>query len=118
MERICQKCGKTYASRQSLWNHKKYCKGGTKQHSFLAGSQNHQPSLAEKKPVNSKISALIDATDDSASADIPTFDGAEFSGEKPLSDETLFKMMEMLKIPHENRAHILKEEFARKNTTL
>ena len=53
-----------------------------------------------------------------ASADIPTFDGAEFSGEKPLSDETLFKMMEMLKIPHENRAHILKEEFARKNTTL
>ena len=61
MKRICQKCGKTYASRQSLWNHKKYRKGGTKQHSFLAGSQNHQPSLAEKKPVNSKISALIDA---------------------------------------------------------
>ena len=61
MGRICQKCDKTYASRQSLWNHKKYCKGGTKHHSFLAGSQNYQPSLAEKKPVNSKISALIDA---------------------------------------------------------
>ena len=24
----CQKCGKTYSSRQSLWNHKKSCKGG------------------------------------------------------------------------------------------
>ena len=61
MERICQKCDKTYSSRQSLCNHKKYCKGGTKHHSFLARSQNQQLNLAEKKPVNPKISALVDA---------------------------------------------------------
>ena len=41
-------------------------------------------------------------------SDIPTFDGAEFSGEK--SDETLIKIMDMLNIPPENRAQILKEE--------
>ena len=41
---------------------------------------------------------------------IPTFDGAEFSGEKPKSEKTLVKIMDMLKIPHENRAQILKEE--------
>ena len=61
MKRICQTCHKTYSSRQPLWNHKKYCKGETKHHSFLARSQNQQPSLVEKKPVNPKISALIDA---------------------------------------------------------
>ena len=45
MERICQKCHKTCSSWQSLWNHKKYCKGGTKHHSFqsqdsIVGHQN------------------------------------------------------------------------------
>ena len=45
MGRICQKCHKTYSSRESLWNHKKYCKGGAKHHSFqsqdsIVGYQN------------------------------------------------------------------------------
>ena len=35
---------------------------------------------------------------------IPTFDGAEFCGDKPLSDETLLRMMEMLDVPHDKRA--------------
>ena len=43
-------------------------------------------------------------------SDIPTFDGAEFSGEKPKSDETLLNLMKMLRIPHEYRARFLKEE--------
>ena len=42
-------------------------------------------------------------------SEIPTFDGAEFCGEKPLSDETLLKMMEMLSVPHNRRARILKK---------
>ena len=33
MERKCGKCYKTYASRQSLWNHRKIC-GGKKKSSF------------------------------------------------------------------------------------
>ena len=94
MERICQKCHKTYSSRQSLWNHKKYCKGGTNHHSFLAKSQNQQPIkkprdhdtlatiLSEKreqnqqhsKTLNPKISALADSIIDEepSSKDKPT----------------------------------------------
>ena len=45
-----------------------------------------------------------------ASKDIQTFEEAEFSGVKLLTDETLLRMMEMMKITHENRARILKLE--------
>ena len=35
---------------------------------------------------------------------------AEFSGVQPLSEETLLRMMEMMKMTYENRARILKLE--------
>ena len=53
---------------------------------------------------------MDDDNEINAPSDIPTFDGAEFSGEKPKSEKTLVKIMDMLKIPNENRAEILKEE--------
>ena len=43
-------------------------------------------------------------------SDIATFEGAEYAGEKPKSEKSLVKIMDKLKIPHENRAQILKEE--------
>ena len=66
-------------------------------------------------PILSKTSMDDDEIDglqgiENSPSDIPTFDGAEFSGEKPKSEKTLVKIMDMLKIPHENRAQILKEE--------
>ena len=42
--------------------------------------------------------------------DIPIFDGAEYLGEKPKSEKTLGKIVDMLKILHENQAQILKED--------
>ena len=42
--------------------------------------------------------------------EIPTFDGAEFCGEKSVSRETLYKMMEMLNIPEERREEIPSKE--------
>ena len=39
--------------------------------------------------------------------DIPTFDGAEFCGDKPLTDYTFLRMMEMLNVPPERRARNL-----------
>ena len=49
MRRICRKCHKTYASRQSLWNHKKYCKGETKHYSFVTKKEQNQQ---HKKALN------------------------------------------------------------------
>ena len=47
------------------------------------------------------------------------FEEAEFSGVKLLSEETLLRMMEMMKITYENRARILKLEkrFHQKSVT-
>ena len=38
---------------------------------------------------------------ESPDRDIPTFDGAEFCGDKPLSDDTLLRMMENLAVSPE-----------------
>ena len=56
---------------------------------------------------------------DEADDDISTFDRAEFCGDKPLSRQTLERMMKMLKVPKHrwNRiaTDILKEEQVKKN---
>ena len=97
MGRICGKCSKTYSSRQSLYNHRKYCAAS------LARK------ISEKTKVRRKL--FIDSfKNDYGKSDIPTFDGAEFIGKKPKSDATLLNLMKVLRIPHEYRARDLKEE--------
>ena len=59
---------------------------------------------SETRPKKRKVDCLQE------SKDIPTFEEAEFSGVKLLTDETLLRMMEMMKITYENRARILKLE--------
>ena len=59
---------------------------------------------SETRPKKRKADCLQD------SKDIPTFEEAEFSGVKSLSEETLLRMMEMMKITYENRFRILKLE--------
>ena len=59
---------------------------------------------SETRPKKRKVDCLQE------SKDIQTFEEAEFSGVKLLTDETLLRMMEMMKITHENRARILKLE--------
>ena len=111
MERICEKCDKAYSSRQSLYNHRKYCKGGNVKIPSQDGSEEIvlASKISEKAKVRRKlfIDSLVSGKDRS---DIPTFDGEEFSGEKPKSDGTLVNLMKMLRIPHEYRARFLKEE--------
>ena len=53
-------------------------------------------------PTSSKTSKL--SMNDS---EIPVFDGAEFCGDKPLSDDTLLRMMENLGVPPDRRARNL-----------
>ena len=100
MERICQKCGKTYASRQSLWNHKKYCKKNKENEGDAVGASDSR--MTETRPKKRKVDCLQESN--------PTFEEAEFSGVKPLSEEALLRMMEMMKMTYENRARILKLE--------
>ena len=59
---------------------------------------------SETRPKKRKADCLQE------SKDIPTFEEAEFSGVKSLSEETLLRMMEMMKITYENRFRILKLE--------
>ena len=98
MGRICQMCDKTYSSRQSLWNHKKYCKKNKENEGDAVGASDSR--MTETRPKKRKADCLQEAE----------FEEAEFSGVKPLSEETLLRMMEMMKMTYENRARILKLE--------
>ena len=118
MGRICQKCHKTYSSRQSLCNHKKTCQvlRNKKNEGDAVGvneKESQTVTKSETRPKKRKVDCLQE------SKDIPTFEEAEFSGVKLLSEETLLRMMEMMKITYENRARILKLEkrFYKKSVT-
>ena len=67
-------------------------------------NDNQTVTKSETRPKKRKVDCLQE------SKDIPTFEEAEFSGVKLLTEETLLRMMEMMKITYENRARILKLE--------
>ena len=103
----CLQCGKTYARRQSLWRHKKTCQASRKKDNegdAVGVNDSQTVTKSETRPKKRKVDCLQE------SKDIPTFEEAEFSGVKLLSEETLLRMMEMMKITYENRARILKLE--------
>ena len=108
MERICEKCDKTYSSRQSLWNHKKYCNGGN------VNTLHSIPSQDESRVKETDLASNISQTRAKKSKadcleenkDIPTFEESEISGVKSLLSETLLIMMETLMNNVENRASI------------
>ena len=95
----CDTCGEDFSRNDALTRHKKY-----------SCNDSHKTESKRKNvdfDANSRSVTIL--PHDNMSQDIPTFDGAEFSGVKPKSEETC-KIMEMLKIPQEKRASILKEE--------
>ena len=120
----CNQCGKTYASSQSLWNHKQRCKkSGTSQpHDLLPNYTNKEVSGQQPKGnTHTSLKSIVPSPKkmdyaendeflqdiESPDRDIPTFDGAEFCGDKPLSDDTLLRMMENLGVPPDRRARNL-----------
>ena len=120
----CNQCGKTYASSQSLWNHKQRCKkSGTSQpHDLLPNYMNKEVSGQQPKGnTHTSLKSIVPSPKkmdyaendeflqdiESPDRDIPTFDGAEFCGDKPLSDDTLLRMMENLDVPPDRRARNL-----------
>ena len=109
MPQSCDLCLKRFAHRQSLFKHKKKkCTGTPPPSKPTAPTETKSETCLI--PILSKTPKLSmdDDNEINAPSDIPTFDGAEFSGEKPKSEKTFIKIMDMLKIPRENRAQILK----------
>ena len=93
----------------NILRHKKTCQASrNKKNEGDAVGVNEKDSQtvtkSEARPKKRKADCLQE------SKDIPMFEEAEFSGVKLLTDETLLRMMEMMKITYENRFRILKLE--------
>ena len=92
----CDTCRKDFSRSDALTRHKKY-------------SCSLSPKVEVKRNYVAKCKELNSKPIDNMSQDIPTIDGAAFSGEKPKSKE-INKIMDMLNTPQEKRATIMKEE--------
>ena len=73
--------------------------------------------VRERKKLNSDVLTMAKKTLPSPDNEIPSFDGAEFCGDKPLTRKTLSKMMKMLKIPEHKWNQIADEELQERNRT-
>ena len=123
-----ERCGEDFARKDSLTRHKnrKYrCDVDRKYHNDINTRTDGNEGCKRTRWNRQKTDDGFDedyfeelgADDDD---DIPTFDGDEFCGDKPLSRQPLERMMKMLKIPAHrgNRiaTGILKEEQDKKNS--
>ena len=93
----CQKCGKTYSSRQSLCRHKKkYCKG--ENDNTLHSISSQVESRVKETDLTSNISEIgakkrkVDCLGESKDIST-TFEKSELSGTKSLPSETLVEMI-------------------------
>ena len=90
----CLNCGAKFSRPDNLRRHQRYaCK------SACSDSANNQISVKQNSAPSQNKS----------STNIPEFDGAEFSREKPLSSETMIKIMDMLNVPKEKREQIIRD---------
>ena len=111
----CDKCCVNFIRPDNLKRHQRYsCKSSSADGSYHRTDDAFKNKISPKHDDNNSAGLTQDVS--VRQGDIPTFDGAEFSGEKPKSRATLFKMMEMLKIPEHRRKKIatdmLKEDAA------
>ena len=115
-EHICERCGNDFARSDSLARHRrrKYRCGGD-------GVEECDTALRHRerwrKP-NYKDSTVVEkvlwnSNDDENN---PTFDGAEFCGDKPLTRQTLNKMLKMLRVPEHRWNKIVDKELLERNT--
>ena len=113
----CQECGKAMRS-DNIRRHQQTCQVLKKKENEgdAVGKVKNDSQTATKSETRTK-KRKADCLQEKK--DIPMFEEAEFSGVKLLSEETLLRMMEMMKITYENRARILKLEkrFHQKSVT-
>ena len=115
----CSRCNSSFATRQSLWNHKQRCRGmqyndhknketfhDYRKDDYQIFDRKWSADAATNAKGKKSVNEIVNEDDD----DIPYFDGDEFSGKIPRSRETLIKIMKMLKIPEERWACIATAE--------
>ena len=74
----CDTCGKDFSRKDALTRHRKYsCDASHK-----TEAKRNVDCVTKREESNSKPVVIPVETDDNLSKDIPTFDGAEFSGEE------------------------------------
>ena len=89
----CKDCGTGFGREDNLRRHKNHhCKGGERDEAC--------------EPKRGRISktyrgADLDNETPTFGDEIPTFDGDEFCGNKPLTRQTLYRMMKMMRIPED-----------------
>ncbi len=91
-QKECIKCGKCMRS-DNLKRHVQSCNLGPDNLSRQQTSVKQNSAPSQNK----------------SSTNIPEFDGAEFSRDKPLSSETMIKIMDMLNVPEEKREQIIRD---------
>ena len=111
----CGRCNKGLASYRSLCNHKQRCReefsvGRVAYNKIREKAVPRKRSLGYEIPTidGNKFSRKRISDDDDD--EIPTFDGDQFCGNKLLTQQTLNRMMKLLKIPKEKWDQVAKEE--------
>ena len=95
---VCNRCGDSFARQDNLIRHI-----NRKNRCDSTPSVHRKDQTAERCERKRRISGDFDRSEEVTENDdgneIPTFDGDEFSGKKPKSRDTLYRMMQMLNIP-------------------
>ena len=120
---VCSRCNNSFATRQSLWNHKQRCRGTqydmeNNKETFHDYRKDDYQIFGRKESADGSTNAKVQKVVTEDEDDIPYFDGDEFDGKIPKSRETLNKMMKMLKIPKErwDRIATAEEQDARNSS--
>ena len=108
-EHICEHCGNDFARSDSLARHRK-------RKYRCGGDEECDTAPRERRTSNYNDSTVVKKVLSNSKDDNPTFDGAEFCGDKPLTRQTLNKMLKMLRVPEHRWNKIVDEELLERNT--
>ena len=90
----CNDCGTSFGREDNLKRHMNYHCKGTEWDETCEPKQGHIRK-------SYKTAGLLDSETPTFSAEIPTFDGDEFCGNKPLTRPTLNRIMKMMNMPED-----------------